>query len=125
LLRAKQNRTAQLPEAADCTNTRGEAFHDEFGFRYSTGREVLLLSTTAGLAAVLSKPSFASVSVKTAAHQEPGNASDPAIGICETKYGKVRGFVEYGVLTFKGMPYGATTAGRTEAACQAACTVDR
>jgi hypothetical protein len=38
-----------------------------------TRREALLLSTTAGLGAVLSKPAFGSDSVKTGAHQEPGS----------------------------------------------------
>ena len=40
-----------------------------------TRREALLLSTTAGLGAALSKPAFGSDSVKTAAHQDPGNVS--------------------------------------------------
>ena len=35
-----------------------------------TRREALLLSTTAGLGAALSKPAFGSDSVKTGAHQE-------------------------------------------------------
>jgi para-nitrobenzyl esterase len=76
-----------------------------------TRREALLLSTTAGLGAVLSKPAFGSDSVKTGAHQEPGNVSTPRSAIAKTQYGKVRGFVDGGVLTFKGVPYGATTAG--------------
>ena len=76
-----------------------------------TRREALLLSTTAGLGAALSKPAFGSDSVKTAAHQEPGNVSTPRTAIAKTQYGKVRGFVDGGVLTFKGVPYGATTAG--------------
>ncbi|HKF50454.1 MAG TPA: carboxylesterase family protein [Terracidiphilus sp.] len=76
-----------------------------------TRRQALLLSTTAGLGAALSKPSFGSDSVKTAAHQEPGNVSTPRSAVAKTQYGKVRGFVDGGVLTFKGVPYGATTAG--------------
>jgi para-nitrobenzyl esterase len=75
-----------------------------------TRREALLLSTTAGLGAALSRPAFGSDSVKTAAHQEPGNCSTPRSAIAKTQYGKVRGFVDGGVLTFKGVPYGATTA---------------
>lgn len=76
-----------------------------------TRREALLLSATAGLGAALSKPAFASDSVKTAAHQEPGNVSTPRTAVAKTQYGKVRGFVDGGVLTFKGVPYGTTTAG--------------
>jgi hypothetical protein len=76
-----------------------------------TRREALLLSTTVGLGAALNKPAFGSDSVKTGAHQEPGNVSTPRSAIAKTQYGKVRGFVDGGVLTFKGVPYGATTAG--------------
>jgi para-nitrobenzyl esterase len=76
-----------------------------------TRREALLLSTTAGLGAALSRPAFGSDSVKTAAHQDPGNCSTPRSAITKTQYGKVRGFMDGGVLTFKGVPYGATTAG--------------
>jgi len=76
-----------------------------------TRREALLLSTTAGLGAALSKPAFGSDSVKTSAHQEPGNVSTPRSAVAKTQYGKVRGFLDGGVLTFKGVPYGATTAG--------------
>ncbi len=76
-----------------------------------TRRKALLLSTTAGLGAALSKPGFASDSVKTGSHQEPGNVSTPRTAVAKTQYGKVRGFEDGGVLTFKGVPYGATTAG--------------
>ena len=74
-------------------------------------REALLLSTTAGLGAAMSKSAFGSDSVKTGSHQEPGNVSTPRTAVAKTQYGKVRGFVDGGVLTFKGVPYGATTAG--------------
>jgi para-nitrobenzyl esterase len=76
-----------------------------------TRREALLLSTTAGLGAALSKPAFGSDSVKTGVHQEPENVLTPRSAVAKTQYGKVRGFVDGGVLTFKGVPYGATTAG--------------
>jgi len=76
-----------------------------------TRREALLLSTSAGVAAAAGKSAFASDSIKTAAHQEPGRISTPRSAIAKTQYGKVRGFVDGGVLTFKGVPYGQTTAG--------------
>ena len=82
--------------------------------RILTRREALLLSATAGIGVVARESALASDSVKTAAHQEPGNVSTPRSAIAKTQYGKVRGFVDGGVLTFKGVPYGATTAGETE-----------
>jgi len=47
---------------------------------------------------------LASDSTKTAAHQEPGNCSTPRPAIAKTQYGKVRGFGDGGVLTFKRIP---------------------
>jgi hypothetical protein len=79
--------------------------------RILTRREALLLSATAGISMVAGEPALASDSIKTAAHQEPGNVSTPDSAVAKTQYGKVRGFVDGGVLTFKGAPYGATTAG--------------
>jgi len=76
-----------------------------------TRREALILSATAGASLAAAKPAFASDSVKTAAHQEPGNCSTPRSAIAKTQYGKVRGFLDGGVFTFKGVPYGQTTAG--------------
>jgi para-nitrobenzyl esterase len=76
-----------------------------------TRREALLLSATAGVSIGASKSAFASDSIKTAAHQEPGNCSTPRSAVAKTRYGRVRGFLDGGVLTFKGVPYGQTTAG--------------
>lgn len=73
-------------------------------------REALLLSASTGLAAVLPKRALASDSTKTAAHQEPGNLSTPRSAIAKTQYGRVRGFLDGGVFTFKGVPYGQNTA---------------
>lgn len=75
-----------------------------------TRREALLLSTTAGMS-IAAKCALGSDSIKTAAHQGPGNCSTPRSAVANTRYGKVRGFVDGGVLTFKGIPYGQTTAG--------------
>ena len=79
--------------------------------RTLTRREALLLSATAGIGVVAGQSALASDSIKTAAHQEPGNVSTPRSAIAKTQYGNVRGFVDGGVITFKGVPYGQTTAG--------------
>src|SRR5688572_26304819 len=76
-----------------------------------TRREALILSSTAGVGAAASNFASASDSVKTAAHQGPGNLSTPRSAIAKTQYGKVRGYLDGGVFTFKGIPYGQTTAG--------------
>ena len=73
-------------------------------------REALLLSA-AGAGALLSRPAHASDSVKTGVHQEPGYCSTPLSAIAKTQYGKVRGFVDGDVYTFKGVPYGQNTGG--------------
>ena len=74
-------------------------------------REALLVSATASLSAVLRQPTLAMDSTKTAAHQEPGNCTTPSTAVAKTQYGKVRGFVDGGVFTFKGIPYGQNTGG--------------
>ncbi len=76
-----------------------------------TRREALFLSATAGLSIATANSAVASDSIKTGAHQEPGNVSTPRSAIARTQYGKVRGFLDGGVFTFKGVPYGQTTAG--------------
>jgi para-nitrobenzyl esterase len=73
-------------------------------------RQALVWPATAGLGTALVQGAQASDSVKTAAHQEPGACSTPRTAVAKTRYGKVRGFVDGGVLTFKGIPYGQTTA---------------
>jgi para-nitrobenzyl esterase len=75
-----------------------------------TRREALILST-AGMGAAATNIAAASDSVKTAAHQGPGNLTTPRSAIAKTQYGKVRGYLDGGVFTFKGIPYGQTTAG--------------
>src|SRR5215469_4829102 len=76
-----------------------------------TRRQALFLSATAGLSLATANSAVASDSIKTGAHQEPGNVSTPRSAIAKTQYGKLRGFLDGGVLTFKGVPYGQTTAG--------------
>ena len=76
-----------------------------------TRRQALILSAAAGVSITASKCAIASDSIKTAAHQEPGNISTPRSVVAKTQYGKVRGFLDGGVLTFKGVPYAQSTAG--------------
>jgi para-nitrobenzyl esterase len=74
-------------------------------------REALLLAAAGGVGAALARPAAAMDNTKTAAHQEPGNCSTPKTAVANTQYGKVRGFVDGGVFTFKGVPYGQDTGG--------------
>ena len=77
-------------------------------------RDALKLSATAGFSIATAGRALASDSIKTGVHQqEPGNCSTPRTAVAKTQYGKVRGFVDGGVLTFKGVPYGANTAGES------------
>src|SRR5690349_8582796 len=74
-------------------------------------RQALILPATAGIASALAGQATASDSTKTAAHSAPDGCSTPRSAVAKTQYGKVRGFVEGGVLTFKGIPYGQNTGG--------------
>ncbi len=74
-------------------------------------RQALLLPASAGIGAAFSSPATASDSTKVGAHQDPGGCSTPRSAVAKTQYGKVRGFLDGGVLTFKGIPYGQNTGG--------------
>ena len=74
-------------------------------------REAMLLSVAAGIGMASARDAHASDDVMTASHQAPGNCTTPRSAIAKTQYGKVRGFLDGGVFTFKGIPYGQTTAG--------------
>ena len=74
-------------------------------------RDALMLSASAGLGLSMSHAARASDSIKTGAHLDPGMCSTPKSAVANTQYGKVRGYVSGGVVTFKGVPYGQTTAG--------------
>jgi para-nitrobenzyl esterase len=75
-------------------------------------REALLWSAAAGVGSTLVRPAKGSDSIKTGVHQqEPPFCSTPRLAVAKTQYGKVRGYVSGDVLTFKGVPYGETTAG--------------
>ncbi|MBN2320883.1 MAG: carboxylesterase/lipase family protein, partial [Acidobacteria bacterium] len=75
-------------------------------------RQALLLSATAGAAALAGTACGSGGNNNSAA---PGAAaascSTPRAAVANTQYGKVRGYVEDGVFTFKGVPYGADTGG--------------
>ena len=74
-------------------------------------REALFLSATAGVGLATGRSAIASDSIKTGVHQEPGTVTTPRSAIAKTQYGKVRGYLDGGVFTFKVVPYGRTTAG--------------
>jgi para-nitrobenzyl esterase len=75
-------------------------------------RQALLVPARAGMGAALAATANAADSTKTAVRQqEPGNCSTPRSAVAATQYGKVRGFVDGGVFTFKGIPYGQNTGG--------------
>lgn len=74
-------------------------------------RKALALSALAGAGIALPGEADASDSIKTAAHQGPGNITTPRTAIAKTQYGKVRGYLDGGVFTFKGIPYGQNTGG--------------
>jgi para-nitrobenzyl esterase len=75
-------------------------------------REALFLSASVGMGLAIGKKAHASDSIKTGVHQqEPGTCSTPRSAVAKTQYGPVRGFLDGGVFTFKGVPYGQNTGG--------------
>jgi len=72
-------------------------------------RAALGFSAAAGAALV--NPAMAADGTKIGSHQDPGNCSTPRSAIANTQYGKVRGYLDGGVFTFKGVPYGQDTGG--------------
>ena len=101
-----------------CALKEGRVSNSNFESRKSLNRrQALVLSATAGLGAALAgTASGSSGGANTAAAQAPARApaascSTPRTAVATTQYGKVRGYVDDGVLTFKGVPYGATTGG--------------
>jgi para-nitrobenzyl esterase len=76
-------------------------------------RQLLQLSTAAGVGAAMPDAPAGAAQRGQARTRAAASAtcSTPRTAVATTQYGKVRGYVEDDVLTFKGVPYGATTAG--------------
>lgn len=66
---------------------------------------------TAGLMALAPLPVAAQGTAQAAAETDSVTAAD-SLAIAETATGKVRGFVRHNIFIFRGIPYGASTAGR-------------
>jgi len=75
-------------------------------------RRAMVLSAATG-AAVLAGAACGSGarSTRRSLQAQGASCSTPRAAVAKTQYGKVRGYVEEGVLTFKGVPYGANTGG--------------
>ena len=71
-------------------------------------RRQALWSTPAALAALAGA---ASASDGRTVNAAGASCSTPRSAVAKTQYGKVRGYVEDSVLTFKGVPYGGNTGG--------------
>ena len=80
---------------------------DEISF----SRRAALHLSAAGGAAAFAGAAQAADGTKIGSHQDPGNCSTPPSAVAKTRYGKVRGYLDGGVFTFKGVPYGADTGG--------------
>jgi para-nitrobenzyl esterase len=75
-----------------------------------TRRKMLNLSAAAGAASALPGATYSAQGGRPRSTGD-GVCSTPRSAVATTRYGTVRGYVEDGVLTFKGVPYGATTGG--------------
>lgn len=76
--------------------------------RTGFNRRRALLSATAGIATVTGT---ASRSDAKTAPSAGASCSTPRTAVAKTQYGRVRGYIDNGVFTFKGVPYGANTGG--------------
>jgi para-nitrobenzyl esterase len=74
-------------------------------------RRRALILPAAGLGTAMALDAEAAEGNKTATPQASASCSTPRSAVVKTQYGKVRGFIQSGVLTFKGIPYGQSTAG--------------
>jgi len=74
-------------------------------------RDLLRASAAAAIGAAASTPSRALDSTGSGAGETSESCSTPRSAVAKTQYGKVRGYLDGGVLTFKGIPYGQNTGG--------------
>ncbi len=91
--------------------------------RLTSRRQALLLAAGAGVGAVLAAGAQAEEPGNVPCGNPPGTpasgsgvgravrCSTPPWAVATTQYGKVRGYLEDGVLIFKGVPYGQDTGG--------------
>src|SRR5438445_12629777 len=73
-------------------------------------RQAMLLPGAAGLGVSLALQAAAAETNNTV-HTAGSSCSTPRSAVAKTQYGKVRGYVDGGVVTFKGIPYGQDTSG--------------
>src|SRR5579871_746978 len=78
---------------------------------FAVSRRAALALSVSGGAAALAGAADAADGTKIGSYQELGDCSTPRSAVANTQYGKVRGYLDGGVFTFKGVPYGQTTAG--------------
>ena len=86
-------------------------YDSRYGVQRTTRRQALLLSAAAGVGAALAPAARARSGTDPAMQHSPGRCSTPRSAVANTQYGKVRGYLDGDVLTFKGVPYGRTTGG--------------
>src|SRR5215472_16451403 len=81
--------------------------------RTKINRRRALLLPAAGVGAAIALPALPALAAdnKNTPAQSSGSCSTPRTAVAKTQYGKVRGFVDGGVLTFKGIPSGQDTSG--------------
>src|SRR5689334_1350631 len=79
--------------------------------RNSFNRRQALLLPAAGIGAAMALPAAAADNTKSGSRPATGDCSTPRSAVAKTQYGKVRGYIDAGVLTFKGIPYGQNTGG--------------